>query len=267
MLMDTHRITFLKKNIAILFFLFFFFQSSISNAYAYLPNSAFTLPLSSELPIGSIIAETSQGYVAAQGKEDEAIIGILVENADFVYQVDETTSRPVASSGIIPTLLSNEMGQISYGTPITISKTQPGVGVKAQEQDEILGVAQESINIATPRLTKMKILYDGDYGSSLSLKDNSVFAQELENLIKQSSNKIANADTNPTVYLLAIIVVILAAIFAFILFGRVAINGINALGRNPLAKSAIITGIVINALLIIAFVIGVLFAAAYIVGW
>lgn len=257
----------MKRYVVLAVCFILFFRFSMVDVHASFPGTAFTLPLSSDLPVGSIIAETSQGYVAAQAKEDEAIIGILVEDADFVYQVDETTSRPVVSSGIVPVLLSTEMGQITNGTPITVSKTQPGVGVRAQKQDMIVGIAKKSINSQTAILADIQLITNREYGTTQSPKDNSVLAQELENLVKQSANKIASADTNPTVYLLAIIVVILAAIFSFILFGRVAINGINALGRNPLAKGAIITGIVINSLLIIAFVIGVLFAAAYIVGW
>ena len=251
----------------LLAFFFLFFLIFTPAVHAYLPNSAFTLPLSSELRVGTIIAETAEGYAAASSNSSESVVGILVADADFIYLAEETTDRPIVSSGIVPVLLSSEMGQITKGTPITVSKTQPGIGVKAQEQDIIIGVAQESTNSISPSLKKVEVRNGYKIEFSQSLKDNSVLAQELENLVKQSSSKIVSADTNPTVYLLAIIVVILAAIFSFILFGRVAINGINALGRNPLAKSAIITGIIINSLLIIAFVIGVLFAAAYIVGW
>ncbi len=257
----------MKKHIAVAAISIFFFQFSILHVQGYFPNSAFTLPLSSNIPVGSIIAETADGYVAASSKDTESFVGVIVEDADFVYEAAETATRPVVSTGIVPVLVSNEKGPIMKGDEITISKTQPGVGVKAQQQDLILGVAQKSVNLEGKTLVDVKIIYNGSSGSSQSLKDNSVLADELSNLVKNSSNRIVSGETNPALYLLAIIVVILAAVFAFILFGRVAINGIAAIGRNPMAKGAIITGIVINSLLVIAFMIGTLFAAAYIIGW
>ncbi len=257
----------MKRSLVLSVCFVLFFRFLIFDTYAYFPNSAFTLPLPSNLPVGSIIAETADDYVAASSKDTESFVGVIVEDADFVYEADETTTRPVVSNGIVPILLSNEKGPIMKGDEITISKTQPGVGVKAQQQDIVLGVAQKSVNLEGKTLVDVKIIYNGNSGSAQSLKDNSVLADELSNLVKNSSNRIVSGETNPALYLLAIIVVILAAVFAFILFGRVAINGIAAIGRNPMAKGAIITGIVINSLLVIAFMIGTLFAAAYIIGW
>jgi len=49
------------------------------------------------------------------------------------------------------------------------------------------------------------------------------------------------------------------------LFGRIAIRGLEALGRNPLARNSILTGILINSSLTIAVVFGGLFLAYIIV--
>ncbi len=248
-------------------FFFFLLSSLFFPVRAYLPNSAYTIPLSSVIPVGSIIIETADGFAASTGKENEQFVGILVESADFVYELDETTARPVVSSGVVPILLTNENGPIMKGDEITISKTKLGIGSKAQRGDIIVGIVEKSVQIEGETLVPVMITYAGINGSSQSLKDESVFAQEMANLLKTSNQRILDGSTNPALYLLAIIVVIIAAVFGFILFGRISINGITAIGRNPLAKGAIITGMVINSLLVISFMIGTLFAAAYIVGW
>lgn len=235
-----------------------------------MPNSAYTISLGATIPMGSIIVETVDGYAASTGKNDESFIGVLVEQANFVYVTDgvqEDTNRPIVSAGIVPMRVQNTTGQLVKGDLVAFSKTEPGVGVEAQEQDIVIATIQETVNGDDIQVKPVLIGLNKDIANSQSPNDDSVVAQELSNLLKESGKRIADGDTNPALYLLAIIVVILASVFGFILFGRISINGISAIGRNPLAKHSIIVGIVINTIMVIAFMIGSIFAAAYIIGW
>ncbi len=255
---------------AVLASFFFLISSFLFPVYGYLPNSAYTLPVSETIPVGSIIVETVEGYTASTGASDESFIGVLVEQADFVFRGDEdalATTRPVVSSGLVPMRLQNSTGQIVKGDFITFSKTEDGVGVEAQQEDIVIATALETVNGDSIQVKPVQISQTNTKGNLQSPKDNGVFAQELTNILQTTNSKLSSGETNPAIYLLAIIVVIIAAVFAFILFGRISINGITAIGRNPLAKGAIITGIVINSLLVIAFMLGTIIAAAYIVGW
>lgn len=53
--------------------------------------------------------------------------------------------------------------------------------------------------------------------------------------------------------------------WVFILFGRIALRGLEALGRNPLARSSILTGILINSSLTVVIIFGGLFLAYIII--
>ena len=57
-------------------------------------------------------------------------------------------------------------------------------------------------------------------------------------------------------YLLAILVAMAAFILGFVYFGRVAKGGVEAIGRNPLARKAIQIGVALNLLMTVAIMAG-----------
>jgi len=122
----------------------------------------------------------------------------------------------------------------------------------------------------TPKLISVVIDFQGNKDLSIfELKQSEKFIDKLETSFVQFLNigtQSATAEPSKAIrYILAILVVVLCMVFGFLLFGRIALRGLEALGRNPLARSSILTGILINSSLTIAVIFGGLFLAYIIV--
>jgi hypothetical protein len=76
----------------------------------------------------------SNGYLLA---------GIVSTKPGFIAGLNEAGTYPVALEGRVPTKVSLENGPISIGDPITVSSV-PGVGMKADAQSYVVGIALES---------------------------------------------------------------------------------------------------------------------------
>lgn len=85
--------------------------------------------------------------------DHNTIIGVISSNPAFIANIGgadikrENETRPlVGLVGQIVTHVTNENGPIAVGDPITISKTTPGYGAKANSAGSIVGFALESFN-------------------------------------------------------------------------------------------------------------------------
>jgi len=96
-----------------------------------------------------------------------------------------------------------------------------------------------------------------------------LFSSEDIALAKEHRNdvyleKFTRGQSQIVRYIIAILLLVLALIFGFLLFGRIALQGIESLGRNPLAKWTILSGIVINIAFLL-LLIGMALLLSYIV--
>jgi hypothetical protein len=100
--------------------------------------------------IVSLDPSNPQSVIKSSGKYDSNVIGAISTHPGFVTNSatapDGTTipnQVPLALVGRIPVKVTNENGQINAGDYIT-SSSIPGVGMKATQAGQVVGVAMES---------------------------------------------------------------------------------------------------------------------------
>lgn len=254
---------FLIITIIALFTAFFFMYAKSASAQATSYGVADSLVIKEKAQDGDIISFSSMGYVLSKTQYDPTIIGVVsLAPAIGITAEGEGMAKtyPVMSSGNIYVRVSAQNGQIKKGDLIT-SSTVPGVGMKADKSGFVIGIAYQDYS-SNNKTDVGKI--------AVSLNIHYVYNKPLTpiNSILDIINLSALATyEQPSLflrYLIAAFIIIVSMFFGFLNFGRSANTGIEALGRNPLARRSIQFGIFINALITIIIVIGGV-AVAYLV--
>lgn len=214
---------------------------------------------------GDIVKATDKGLVLTDIGFDNKIFGIIAEQPLLVYRTD-TKGKPVVRSGVVQVNVTTLNGPIKYGDYIT-SSSIAGKGQKAVESGYTLGMSLGSFTGEGAEQI------DGPNGKVASGKisvavrieytelTNPRFAGRLFGFI--GTSLLENVSDPKQIgavvrYLAAGIIVLLSFTFGFLTFSRSIIKSIEALGRNPLAKSAIQLSMVINiALLVVTGIIGI----------
>jgi len=136
----------------------------------------------------------------------------------------------------------------------------PGVGVKATEDGQVVGVAMEDFNSEN----------DTDIGQIYVLMDirTKFFGKGLSgNILSIIRNSLTSPFMTPIQalrYLLAIAIIFASFVIGFSSFGKITGSSVEALGRNPLASTSIRKVVFFN--FILTFVIMVMgLVAAYFV--
>lgn len=207
------------------------------------------------------LATDKQGITRAIVANDQHMYGVLVAKPVAVYKTQQTI--PVARDGIVMVNVTNLSGAIKIGDFIT-SSAIAGKGQKAPElTGYMLGIALESFdgkngtNVSYNGKTYMggKIKMTIGIGPSspiLTKASGGVFGTLQQFMGAFLFNIRGNKETEKLMrYLLALIIIITVTIVNFRTFGRNVTKGIEAIGRNPLARVAIQTMITVNIILLI----------------
>jgi len=214
---------------------------------------------------GDILKATDKGLVRTTIGFDNKIFGVIQESPLLVYRT-ETKGKPVVRSGIAQVNVTTLNGPIKYGDYITSSQVS-GKGQKAQESGYTVGMALGAFTgEGTPQI-------DGPKGKVASGKipvairveytelTNPRFAGRLFGFIGTALlENVSDPKQIGTIirFIAAGLVVLLSFTFGFLTFSRSIAKSIEALGRNPLAKSTIQLSMLINiALLIVTGIIGI----------
>ena len=203
---------------------------------------------------GDILTITDQGLVRTDKSFDNKMFGVLQEQPILVYRNNETKGKPVMRSGVATVNVTTLNGPIKYGDYIT-SSSVAGKGQKASESGYILGIALGSFDKG--EAGKIPIAIRIEYAELTNPR----FASRLFGFIGNSFlENIQDPKQLATIirYIAAGLVVLLAFTFGFLTFSRSIAKSIEALGRNPLAKSTIQLSMVINIiLLVVTGIIGI----------
>lgn len=215
---------------------------------------------------GDILTITDKGLVRSNLTADNKMFGVIQENSLLIFREQVTNGKPVVRSGIAQINVTTLGGPIKYGDYITSSQIA-GKGQKSIGSGQILGIALSSFDgtanstqIQGPQGTvasgkipvAIKIEFAGATGFSVGKLFGLISLSFLENLgdPKQFTQVIR--------YIAAGLVILLSFTFAFLTFSRSIAKSIEAIGRNPLAKSTIQLSMIINIiLLVIAGIIGI----------
>lgn len=213
---------------------------------------AIFIPLSDKnVEDGKIVSASGNGYVLSYLEYDEKMYGVVNFNPAISMQTQSSESAvtryPVVSEGKVNVQVSNANGNIKNGDYVTTS-TQPGIGVKATQPGFVLGTALESApsGDGIKRIkVSLKIHY---YSPAATLGGN------LRDIFNLSTAATYEKPLVVFKYVIAALILLLSVFFSFNHFGRVATSGIEALGRNPLARRSIQLGIIINTVLTLSVI-------------
>ncbi len=217
---------------------------------------------------GDIIVSTSDGLVLATTSYDTHIFGVLKNNPLIVYRSLDQTGYPIVRSGLADINVTTFNGPIKYGDYITASAF-PGKGEKALESGYVVGIALQPFNDSSPgnkqnfngrtiNTGKIRVAIRIEYADVTSPKT-------ISRLFSFLGTSFLSNIQDPKQfgmivrYFAAGLIILLAFSFGFLTFSRSIAKGVEAIGRNPLAKSTIQFSIMINiALLILTGLIGLI---------
>lgn len=247
-----------------LFFLVFISVPTVKAAELIMSGIASTYTVGDKEAVnGDIICfdESSGSLKRCQKEFDEKVFGILVTNPQVVMRNDPQ-SQPIVREGRVFVNVTTLTGEIKAGDYLT---TSPIAG-KAQRVGDYLGyVIGRSLTTFTSK-DGTPINYNGksftggtvevalSIGPLGALPRGTVFDRLGFSLLKSTQNP-AGAGLFLR-YIVAGLMLVVVSILSFGIFGRNITKGIEAIGRNPLARGPIQFVIVINTVLIAGVVLG-----------
>jgi hypothetical protein len=237
-------------------FVFVVFINTFSIVNAQIDSSGFTtiVPITGDLQNGDIICTYETGIQRCTEEYDSSILGVYVVNPSVVIaDTDVENGKPVSKEGITKVRVR---GPIAEGELVTTS-TDPGVGKKASANGYVIGTALEGI--VSNDIETIQIL--------VNIHPATTIAGARGNLIQFIRKGISVPVFQPLEslrYLLAVLIVIISFTLGLVYFGRASRTGIEAIGRNPLAKRVIQLTIILNIVLTLVIVLAGL-AIAYMI--
>lgn len=226
-----------KKN-CFLFFLIIFLAFEFVKSFEVPSQIAKNLEISDpEAKVGDILSQTQRGIFRSKVPYDENIIGVVGENPVLIFGKASTNTLPVIFSGTAKVRVTNEGGEIKKGDYITSSQI-PGVGQKATTSGFVVARALEDFNQREGLiLAEINIQY-------LSIPT----SPTVRGIFKKILEQAAMPENFPKTlrYLFALLVGGGSFLFGFLSFIRALHKGVEAIGRNPLAKRTIQFSMILN---------------------
>lgn len=199
---------------------------------------------------GNIIVSTPKGYGLTTTAYDSNTFGVYTESpAIFLQSIADTQSKPVAISGRVNVLVSTINGNIKKNDFITTS-TIAGVGQKATRNGMVLGTAIEDYSNSNQAAI-------GTIQLSLNPHFNAAFADNRTNILevlRNASDPTTLTQLTSLRYVLAAFIALISFGIGFVYFGRITTNGVEALGRNPLASRTIQANLILNLVLMVVII-------------
>jgi len=186
----------------------------------------------SEAQSGDIICSYADGNRRCNIAYDPAMYGIVVDSPSVAIEDSELASaRLVLTSGIATLRVSASGGNIAEADFITSSET-PGVGQKADRSGYVVGSALEAYQPQNPSdIGEIQIMINIHPAASIAGP-----SRNLLNFIREGLTVPIFEPLESLRYLLAVLIVLIAFTLGMVYFGRASRTGIEAIGRNPLAK-------------------------------
>src|SRR3989344_3017634 len=246
--------TFLKFVFSILLIFFFIslnFEAKI-NAQITSSGIATTAPINDDqAQNGDIICLYSDGVRRCEIFQDPAMYGVISDlPAASLEDKDVKNSRLVITSGIAEVRVFSANGFVKEGNFVTSSETQ-GVAQLSNRNGYVLGTALENYESTDPNaIGKIQIIVNIHPAIGLT--------GSRGNLIKFIREGMTVPIFEPLEslrYLLAVLMILLSFSLGMIYFGKSSRTGIEAIGRNPLARRVIQFTVVLNIMLTIVIIL------------
>ena len=243
---------------SVIFVMLFVLNKQNTNAQVSSSGIAISVIMNEEVvDDGSIVCTSENGLILCNSEYDVGIAGVYVQNPSLVLDdlnIDER--KAMATSGKAYVKVTNQNGQIKKGSFIT-SSNNPGVGQLASKSGNVMGVALEDFATQDEKAV-------GKVMVAIGIKPSIVATSARTNLVETLRQGFLAPTLTPLAsmrYLLAILIALLAFLMGFLYFGRVARQGVESLGRNPLASKKIQFNVILNLLFTITIMAGGLILA------
>ena len=210
---------------------------------------------------GSIVSASGSGFKLSNRTYDPLVFGIVTLNPAVSFgQGVGSTTYPVISAGQAFILIDGEGGAIHSGDLLTTSST-PGVGMRASQTGYIIGSSLIDATFAKSSDKKLIPI-------SLNIHFYTTKASLPSRLTDLFNFSLIAASDEPLAvfkYVVALVIIVLSFVLGLFSFGKIATNGIEALGRNPLAGKMIELGIIFNVIITIAIIAAGIVMALFII--
>lgn len=229
-----------KKTINFLLIFLIYLHSSFAQA---IPQVAQNLEILEKVENGDIISQGKEGFVKCKIPYDPNIVGVVNEKPLLIFGKPSLKTFPVVTLGEVLVKVSNSNGKIEKGDFITCSE-KPGVGQKATENGFVLGKALEDLT-EEEGLIMVKIAPQYYQVISFSEKEKVSFLNKL-------LQNFSRPENFPQVlkYIFATVLGGGCFFVGFFFFAKALREGLEAMGRNPLAKRSIQFAMLFNLLAI-----------------
>lgn len=236
---------------------------SVNVVRAQVDSSGFatSIPVSeTNIEEGDIICSYEDGFRLCEGEYDSSIYGVIVEEVSVSVEDTELENSKLAlTNGIATVKVSSINGNIEEGDLVTTSDIN-GVGQLATKNGFVLGNSIENYeNDNTESVGRIQV--------ALNIHPAVGLAGARGNLLQFIREGIAVPLFEPLEslrYILAVLIVLISLILGLVYFGRVARAGVEAMGRNPLARRVIQLNVILHIFLTIVIVM-VGLAIAYLI--
>lgn len=192
---------------------------------------------------GDILVNATQGLVRASKPYDDRVFGVVVEEPVIGFYQPSTNTMPVVTEGAALLNVNTAAGEIEPGDYITTSAV-PGQGQKAVKAGPVLGEALEPLDGGEGRVRAT--IGVKQVGGKLETQEG------VKGVAGEITSNISEGLRNPKDfpellrYLFAIVIGVSSFITGFVYFARALRQGVEAIGRNPLAKTSIRASMVLN---------------------
>jgi len=232
--------------------LFFVVSTSDLNAQSNSLGVAIPTEVSYENPEnGDVLCLKDIGIIPCQSIYDPSIHGIVTTEPAMAFRHDDDEALPlVLSSGNAIVKVSSINGNIEAGNLVTTSEI-PGVAQLADLNGFVIGVALESYESNDPTAV-------GEIFMSINIHPVASFVGSPSNIVGSLRQAISAPVLSPVAtfrYLLAFLIALISFALGFFYFGRVIKTGVEAIGRNPLAKKEIQVVVVVNVIITLSIIL------------
>lgn len=229
----------------------------------------------SDKPIaqGSIVSlnkDSSENVSTSNMSNVNAIIGVVIngDSSPITLSSNQSNQVQVATSGVIPVLVSDINGPISLGDEITASPID-GVGMKATDNAKVVGIAQGDLASSsnhtqqtytdkqgqkhTILIGQVAVLVDVSY--FFKQPDKSVIPPAIQNI----ANALAGKTVNPLPIIVSLVIFLITMIVVVTLIYTMIHGSIISVGRNPMSQAAIYRNLIqLSALVVVILAVAVI---------
>lgn len=244
-----------------------FHVTTSSFAQETLYNYGITLNISDpDVVVGDLVTRNDTGEIVRSSEAfDPRIIGVRAESATVLYRTDDDQSVPIVTSGQTIVSVTTIGGEIESGDALTSSPIA-GKGQRSPAvQGFVFGYALEGFD----ETAGTEVEYEGE-----TFRQGQILAEiaiggtgndtqgVLSRLVDQigylifRSTQVPQQNESFWRFILAAVITLLSVGISFGTFGRSIARGVEAMGRNPLAKRQIQAMIITNAIVVAAISIG-----------